>query len=383
MVFSEKWGVFNLTISLPPASFEAVFSSSEVWIEVTDSTSGKIYPRQRFGAVPFAFKVPTDGTTLGYDASGQMQVKGLGPGALPSGTPGDGQVLKWRNGTGWEWGADNTGGIAVGSVDATAILDGSLSNVDIAANAAIDPNKVSGLIASLAAKEPAIAAGSSSQYLRGDKSWATLDTSTIPENVNLYFTDARARAALSANAPLSYNSGTGQVSITAASGVSAGTISAADYLSFSNKQAAITAASTVNAGTVSTALQKGLEIQPFGTNAGENGELRFLEQGVSGANYVGFKAPDSVAGDTIYVLPPSDGSIGQFLSTDGSGRLAWGSVSGASGGTVTSIAAGTGMSGGTITGSGTIWSCEYGCDSRIIHKSQYHRRCSRTPHFCR
>ena len=393
-------GVFNLTITLPPASFESVFSDSDVWIEVTDSSSGKIYPRQRFGAVPFAFKVPTDGLTLGYDASGQMQVKGIGPGALPTGTPSDGQVLKWRNGTGWEWGADNIGGTAVGSVDSPAILDGSLSNVDIAANAAIagskiSPNfgaqnitttgtisgngsgltnlpapvisdtnvvanagiaisKISGLATALASAEPAIAASTTGNYLRGDKSWATLDTSAVPENTNLYYTDARARGALSASAPLSYNSSNGQLSITAASGVSAGTISAADYLSFSNKQAAITAASTVNTGTITTALQKGVAIQPFGTNAGENGELRFLEQAASGTNYVGFKAPDSVASDTIYVLPSSDGSIGQFLSTDGSGRLTWGSVSGASGGTVTSVAAGTGMSGGTITGSGTI-----------------------------
>ncbi|HEX7674642.1 MAG TPA: hypothetical protein VF412_10745 [Bdellovibrio sp.] len=46
-------------------------------------------------------------------------------------------------------------------------------------------------------------------------------------------------------------------------------------------------------------------------------------------------------------------SAGQFLTWNGS-QMTCGSVSGASGGTVTSITAGTGLSGGTITTSGTI-----------------------------
>lgn len=42
--------------------------------------------------------------------------------------------------------------------------------------------------------EPAITAGTSSQYWRGDKTFQTLDTSAVPENTNLYYTDARADA---------------------------------------------------------------------------------------------------------------------------------------------------------------------------------------------
>jgi len=44
--------------------------------------------------------------------------------------------------------------------------------------------------------EPAIAAGTTAQYWRGDKTWQTLNTSVVPEGTNLYFTDARARAAI-------------------------------------------------------------------------------------------------------------------------------------------------------------------------------------------
>lgn len=43
----------------------------------------------------------------------------------------------------------------------------------------------------LNAKEASITAGTTAQYWRGDKSWQTLDTSVVPENTNLYFTNAR------------------------------------------------------------------------------------------------------------------------------------------------------------------------------------------------
>ena len=45
--------------------------------------------------------------------------------------------------------------------------------------------------------EASIPAGTTAQYWRGDKSWQTLNTTVVPEGTNLYFTDARARAAIS------------------------------------------------------------------------------------------------------------------------------------------------------------------------------------------
>jgi hypothetical protein len=64
-------------------------------------------------------------------------------------------------------------------------------------------------------KEPAISTGTSLQYWRGDKSWQTLDTKAVPENTNLYYTDARARAAISSSATgLTYTSATGVFSLT-------------------------------------------------------------------------------------------------------------------------------------------------------------------------
>ena len=66
-------------------------------------------------------------------------------------------------------------------------------------------------------------------------------------------------------------------------------------------------------------------------------ELRFLQlAGGAGANYVGFKAADSVTTSVTWVLPAADGTSGQVLSTNGTGTLSWTTVSGTGSGTVNS-----------------------------------------------
>lgn len=50
-------------------------------------------------------------------------------------------------------------------------------------------------------------------------------------------------------------------------------------------------------------------------------------------NYVGLSAPDNISANKIYVLPQTDGSNGQYLRTNGSGVLSWGSATSPSGGT--------------------------------------------------
>lgn len=71
----------------------------------------------------------------------------------------------------------------------------------------------------LNAKEPSISApGTTGSYWRGNKTWATLDTSVIPENGPLFYTDARARAAVSltttgTSGAATYSSSTGVLNI--------------------------------------------------------------------------------------------------------------------------------------------------------------------------
>lgn len=91
------------------------------------------------------------------------------------------------------------------------------------------------LQSALNAKEPTITAGTTSQYYRGDKTFHILNTTAVTEGTNLYFTDTRARAALSASSPLAYNSGTGVFSIPAATSSQNGYLTSTDWTTFNSK----------------------------------------------------------------------------------------------------------------------------------------------------
>lgn len=168
-------GVFQVNVALTPAEFHAVFPAvdTQAFIEITDKTNGRTYPRHSFSPVPYALKVPVDGLTASYDANGKLHV---GPVAAAA----SGQFLTTDAGGQFIW-ATPVGG---GSV-ADAINDGT-TNAAPSQNAVFD---------ALATKEPVLSAGATSQYLRGDKTWQTLSTASVPESGNLYFTNARAQSA--------------------------------------------------------------------------------------------------------------------------------------------------------------------------------------------
>ena len=86
-------------------------------------------------------------------------------------------------------------------------------------------------------KQAALPVGTSSQYLRGDLTDQTLDTSVVPENGNLYFTNARAQGAVSATAPIVDTGGV--FSIPQATTAVNGFLSATDWTTFNSKQNAL------------------------------------------------------------------------------------------------------------------------------------------------
>ena len=63
------------------------------------------------------------------------------------------------------------------------------------------------------AKEPALSAGTSAQFYRGDKSWQTLNSDAVVEGTRRYFTEARARQSISATGLLNYDSATGIINM--------------------------------------------------------------------------------------------------------------------------------------------------------------------------
>lgn len=57
---------------------------------------------------------------------------------------------------------------------------------------------------------------------------------------------------------------------------------------------------------------------------GNPGELRAYEDWGGGGDYLGWRAPASLAGTVVWTWPAADGSSGQALVTNGSGVLSWG-----------------------------------------------------------
>lgn len=70
----------------------------------------------------------------------------------------------------------------------------------------------------------------------------------------------------------------------------------------------------------------GVALKPHGASAGNTTVLKFLELAANGTSFVGFKAPDSLAGDVTWVLPATDGSANHYLKTNGSGALSFAQI---------------------------------------------------------
>ena len=120
----------------------------------------------------------------------------------------------------------------------------------------------------------------------------------------------------------------------------------------SNLGAAASGSNADITGLSAIALQAGVVLNPFNTSAGNTSEIRFLELAANGSNYVGFKASDALAGNVIWVLPIADGSAGQFLKTDGSKVLSWGSAGGQTSDKTADYSVLSGDSGTTFTNIG-------------------------------
>ena len=199
----------------------------------------------------------------------------------------------------------------------STMVDGSLVNTNLAANASIAFSKLAAL--------------TSAQIIVGNGSnvpTAVAVTGDIGIN-NAGLTSITAGVIVNAD-----------VSSTAAitgSKITTGTTSAVGVLQLTdstNSTSATTAATpnavkTVNdALTTTTATANAALPKAGGTMTGnlivDNAkEVRFSEADSNGANYLALKAPASVASDITWILPATDSTGTQFLKSDGSGNLGW------------------------------------------------------------
>jgi len=63
-------------------------------------------------------------------------------------------------------------------------------------------------------------------------------------------------------------------------------------------------------------------------NSSAGGALKVYEDTDNGSNYVGFRAPSSIASNLLWILPSADGIENEVLKTDGAGNLSWGTGGG-------------------------------------------------------
>ncbi|EQC50359.1 endosialidase chaperone [Bacteriovorax sp. BSW11_IV] len=365
-----KNGVFRVSLDFLTGSqtcdLVAVFNSAkvnarELYIEVTESSNpSSPYPKQQLTSTPFSTIAETvvDGNISPIKLSG-----------ITAAGCSTNQVLKANSNGTFSCVTDqgSSGTITDVTVVAPLARNVSGSTIDLSipvADAATDGYLRKEDFALFSGKQDALpSGGDTSKYLRGDNSWATLaddventvlanfspvsavvansdtvvqaisklqgqintvsasiptDTDSLAEgSTNLYFTDTRAQNAVISNVI------TDNVTNKAPSEDTV-------YEALVLKQNQIVQSDTIVPGRVQVSMQNGVTLLPFGTNPGETSEVQFKELISNGANYVGLKAPDSVAADIVFTLPSTDGTSGQVLSTNGSKVLGWSTIGGSS-----------------------------------------------------
>lgn len=298
-------------------------------------------------------------TLRGHAASGAYNL------ILPSSAGTSGYVLQTDGSGNLSWINPSTVSTGTGTVTSASITDGAIVDVDINSSAAIAQSKIANLTTDLANKISTtltngnilIGNGSNvatSVALSGDATISNAGALTLassgvsigtyksvtvdvkgrvtggtnPTTLSGYGITDTLVTGITATAPIT-NTGTATVpviGIPAATTTVDGYLSSSDWNTFSNKQNAISGSSSLNTGSLSTNDQGGLVLNPYGTSAGQTGELHLRELASNGSNYVALKSPDSLAANVIYTLPLADGSSGQVLTTNASGVLSWSTV---------------------------------------------------------
>jgi formylglycine-generating enzyme required for sulfatase activity len=317
-------GVFQLTLDLPVEDYSAIFPSAETaaYIEITDQTNARTYPRQRFAVVPLAARVPVDGSTVTFDESGRLTATLPTAGAT---TPG---VIKATNAF-----VEVDAGGDITAIKQAQSFSGTLSGDVTGTQNATVVTKIRGkaftdtLDASNDQKVIKWDNATSSFKLMNDVVSGGLSTGDVTSTIIADGTIVNADISASANIAAS-KIGTGAVDNTHFNYLAG--LTSDPQAQLNAKQAAITAATVLPVGSLTSDLQAGVTLDGYGSGAGQTGELRFEERDGLENNYVGLKAPDAVASNQIWTLPAADGTAGQLLSTNGSGVLTWATATTAS-----------------------------------------------------
>ena len=101
----------------------------------------------------------------------------------------------------------------------------------------------------------------------------------------------------------------------------------ANTVNWLDSTVSITGLSTTATGTVLT-LSDSATTSTVNLIIDNDKEIRFREATANGTNYVSLSAPASLSADLTFTLPATDGTVGQVLTTNGSGVLSFATVGG-------------------------------------------------------
>jgi hypothetical protein len=386
-------GVFHVSISLTPSMIESIFGDGSRTVYVEVEAEGKVYPRQAFSYVPLALRVPIDPSFFRYDSQGRLTSNSTvfsGSNVVSSVAGRTGAVTLTTNDlteganrfftesrarsalsavSPLAYNASN-GQISLGTMSEDLSMAsfkitslGTPTNPQDAVNKAYSDGKLGGFTLDQSAKaQDSVIKWDSTlgKFYFGADQIGTTDNGIAMIN-GLGSSSQSLATSMEAyggdTAPTwhsSTSSHTLNFPLASTVGVTGGLISKNDFDTFSAKQSPISPSSILSAGTITSALQNGHELKPYASSAGSTGELRFDELAANGSNFVGFKAPDNLTGDTIWTLPSTTGSNGQVLSAGMSGVLSWVTIPAAP---VSSVASRTGavtLSNTDISGLGSL-----------------------------
>ena len=236
---------------------------------------------------------------------------------------------------------DGNGNLTWVAPSAPSIADGSVTYAKLnLADGDIPQAKVNGLTTALSGKEPAITAGTTAQYLRGDKSLSTFATDVINSVLTGFTTGANSSIAATDSVLQAFAKTQGQLDAK---------LSSASFIDWSTagiqtlepsrlnlttaSRAVVTNASGVPTVSSVTSTELGylsgvtssVQTQISGKQATLTSSSDLLGDQIrlyNGANYIELKSP-GLGGNIVLTLPTTDGSANQVLQTDGDGILTW------------------------------------------------------------
>ncbi|MDA7463529.1 hypothetical protein N8996_01915, partial [Candidatus Poseidonia alphae] len=158
------------------------------------------------------------------------------------------------------------------------------------------------------------------------------DTDDVVEGTRKYFTEARARAAVSVtdaggDGSIAYNAGTGVITYTGPSAAETRAhLSAGTGIGYTNGEISIGQSVATDADVVFNQVNSDTFVGPLTGNVttGNSGLIKIKN---NTGKYIGLQASNSTTNNFTLTLPEADGGNGQVLKTNGAGDLEWGSGS--------------------------------------------------------